>query len=82
MMVEEIRLAIKLLIHAFKNEGDLAFQEYTKVCQSVITMQGNEPGRLLNSLVIQQLKELLDTLTPKLKPNDEAILSILRQALG
>ena len=82
MMVEEIRLSIKLLIHAFKNEGDLAFQDYTKVCQSVVTMQTNEPVRLLNSLLIQHLKELLDTLTPKLRPNDEAILTILRQALS
>jgi len=38
--------------------------------------------RLLNSLLLQCLKELLDALVSKLKPNDEPILSILRKALG
>ena len=78
MKVDEIRLAIKLMIHSFKREGDstFAFQEYTKVCQA------SAPMGLLKSLLLQDLKELLDTLEPAVKSGDEPVLGILRQALS
>lgn len=45
-------------------------------------MASNEVSLQLNQLLLQCLKELLDVLMPKLRANDEAILSIFRQALS
>jgi len=52
--VDEIRLTIKLMIHAFKSEAVFAFQEYTKLILalpvSVLVAPG--PVRPLSSLLL------------------------------
>ena len=76
----EMRLTIKLMIHSFRREGN-AFHEYTKLCQlCAVGMQTNSQLRVLHTLLLQDLKELLDMLEPRLRSEDEPVLGILRQA--
>lgn len=53
--IDEIRLTIKLMIHAFKNEADsvFAFKEYTKLIQTPVQMLvATGPIRLLTSILL------------------------------
>ena len=43
-------------------------------------MQNNSQLRVLHTLLLQDLKELLDLLEPKLRSEDDAVINILRQA--
>eukprot|EP00353_Schmidingerella_taraikaensis_P001928 CAMPEP_0185597406 /NCGR_PEP_ID=MMETSP0434-20130131/81348_1 /TAXON_ID=626734 ORGANISM="Favella taraikaensis, Strain Fe Narragansett Bay" /NCGR_SAMPLE_ID=MMETSP0434 /ASSEMBLY_ACC=CAM_ASM_000379 /LENGTH=87 /DNA_ID=CAMNT_0028226127 /DNA_START=1717 /DNA_END=1980 /DNA_ORIENTATION=- len=80
MTPEEVRLTIKLMIYAFKQEKDwtLAFQEYTKVTQAAAMTPGTGKIHHLSYMLLQDLKELLDMMAVSLKSGDEPVLAILR----
>lgn len=59
-----------------------AFEEYTKVCQQAALLPSQQGhSRVLNQFLLQDLKELLDSLEPNLKSSNDSILAILRHAL-
>ena len=68
MTVEEIRLTIKLMIYSCKQEAR-AFKDYTDVLKQVVPIQGHI-HQLLNSILLQDLKELLDLIVPTMKSDD------------
>lgn len=77
----EMRLTIKLMIHAFKDENK-AFEEYTRLCQRccALGLQASSQIRMLHTLLLQDLRELLDLLKPKISSDSDSVLEIIRQA--